>query len=198
MGVCVSGIEGLGAPPAPPAEEALTAEHKGAHPSLPPPTPSSTSLLTSLLLSHLLHLSFSPSSSIYSLLFRTYRPSLWLLTTFALIFTFPFVHGSVSFLPFLSFSLSSFSLPLTLFKSFHYLSLILRWSAGAGHIQCLLTVTTTSTVCFLFVASEVGPLSIFLFIPKDSSQKPCHFLKHCRLSHQFACISCRTLPYMSG
>lgn len=49
MGVCVSGIEGLGTPPAPPAEEALTAEHRGLiPPSLHPPTPSSTSLLTSL------------------------------------------------------------------------------------------------------------------------------------------------------
>lgn len=114
MGVCVSGIQGLGTTSAPPAEEALTAEHRGlTPPSFHPPTPSSTSLLTSLLLSHLLHLSFSPSSSIYSLLFRTYRPSLRMFTTFALIFTFTFVHGSVCFLPFLSFSLSTFSLPLT-------------------------------------------------------------------------------------
>lgn len=119
MGVCVSGIQGLGTPSAPPAEEALTAEHRGLiPPSFHPPTPSSTSLLTSLLLSHLLHLSFSPSSSIYSLLFRTYRPSLRMFTTFALIFTFTFVHGSVCFLPFLSFSLSTFSLPLTLFLIF--------------------------------------------------------------------------------
>lgn len=37
MGVCVCGIEGLGTPPAPPAEEALTAEHRGLiPPSLPP------------------------------------------------------------------------------------------------------------------------------------------------------------------
>lgn len=103
MGVCVSGIEGLGTPPAPPAEEALTAEHRGLiPPSLPPPTPSSTSLLTSLLLSHLLNLSFSPSSSIYSLLFRTYQPSLWMPTIFALIFTCAFV--SFCSLPFLSLS----------------------------------------------------------------------------------------------
>lgn len=58
MGVCVSGREGLGTPPAPPAEEALTAEHWGLI-SLPPPPPISTSLLTSLLLSHLLYLPFS-------------------------------------------------------------------------------------------------------------------------------------------
>lgn len=150
MGVCVSGIQGLGTPPAPPAEEALTAEHRGLiPPSLHPPTPSSTSPLTSLLLSHLLHLSFSPSSSIYSLLFRTYRLSLRMLTTFALIFTFTFVHGSACFLPVLSFSLSTFSSPLTLFKSFHYPSLIIRCSAGQ------LTVTATGIVCFLLVASKV-------------------------------------------
>lgn len=53
MGVCVSGREGLGTPPAPPAEEALTAEHWGLIVP-PPPPPISTSLLTSLLLSHLL------------------------------------------------------------------------------------------------------------------------------------------------
>lgn len=63
MGVCASGREGLGTPPAPPAEEALTAEHWGQTPlpppSPPPPPPLSSSLLTSLLLSHLLYLSLS-------------------------------------------------------------------------------------------------------------------------------------------
>ena len=70
MGVCVSGREGLGTPPAPPAEEALTAEHWGLI-SPPPPPPISTSPLTSLLLSHLLYL----SPSLYSLLFHTYWPN---------------------------------------------------------------------------------------------------------------------------
>lgn len=41
----------------------------------PPPPPITTFPLTSLLLSHLLHLSLSPSPSIYSLLFQTYWPS---------------------------------------------------------------------------------------------------------------------------
>lgn len=58
----MSGREGLGTPPAPPAEEALTAEHGGAHPSpsssahhhistdLPPPLTPSPSLAFSLAL----------------------------------------------------------------------------------------------------------------------------------------------------
>lgn len=62
MGVCVSGREGLGTPPAPPAEEALTAEALGAHLSpsssahlhistdLPPPLTPSPSLSFSLTL----------------------------------------------------------------------------------------------------------------------------------------------------
>lgn len=102
MGVCVSGIEGLGAPPAPPAEEALTAEHGGLIPPslllrpVPhlcwPPSSSNTFSISA----------FSPSPSIYSLLLGTYWPSLWMLTTFALIFTFTFVRCSVCFLPSLS------------------------------------------------------------------------------------------------
>lgn len=87
MGVCVSGREGLGTPPAPPAEEALTAEHGGLIPP-PPPPPITTSPLTSLLLSHLLHLSLSPLPSIYSLLFQTYWPSFFrTLTSFPTLFS---------------------------------------------------------------------------------------------------------------
>lgn len=57
MGVCVSGIEGLGTPPAPPAEEALTAEHGGLIPPslLPRPVP---------------HLCWPPSSSNTFSIFR--------------------------------------------------------------------------------------------------------------------------------
>lgn len=87
MGVCVSGREGLGTPPAPPAEEALTAEHWGLS-SPPPPPPISTSPLTSLLLSHLF--SLSPS-----LLFHTYWPSFWHHSLSAC-FTFHYIHLSLS------------------------------------------------------------------------------------------------------
>lgn len=84
MGVCVSGREGLGTPPAPPAEEALTAEHWGGL-MAPPPLllllrPSPTSPLTSLLLSHLLARLLSISVSLAltlpfrSLLFNTNQP----------------------------------------------------------------------------------------------------------------------------
>lgn len=66
--------EGLGTPPAPPAEEALTAEHRGLI-SPPPPPPISTSLLTSLLPAHLPYLTLPLPPSLYSLLFHTHWPN---------------------------------------------------------------------------------------------------------------------------
>lgn len=74
MGVCVSGREGLGTPPAPPAEEALTAEHWGLIPSTT--TPSSSAhphfSLTSLLLSHLFpSLAFSPNLPLFPIVVCT-------------------------------------------------------------------------------------------------------------------------------
>lgn len=161
MGVCVSGIEGLGAPPAPPAEEALTAEHGGLIPPslllrpVPhlcwPPSSSNTFSISA----------FSPSPSIYSLLFGTYWPSLWMLTAFTLIFTFTFVRCSVCFSPV---SLCPRSLYRWLWlRSAHYLLVIILCSAGAGQCQCL--STATGAVCFLLMAGEVSPLNTFLFIP---------------------------------
>lgn len=202
MGVCVSGIEGLGTPPAPPAEEALTAEHRGLiPPSLPP----------SILLRPVPHSCWPPSSShtfsisSLSLVFYLFpvvphisaRPrDAHNICSYFHIYVCPRLCLLSSHLSFSPPSFTSFQLPL--FKSLHYLSLIIYCSAGAGHIQRLLTVTATSTVCFLLVAGDVSPLSTFLFILKTSAQKPHYFQKYCRLYHQFARISCRTLSYVSG
>lgn len=163
MGVCVSGIEGLGTPPAPPAEEALTAEHRGLiPPSLPLSSYAQFHISTDLLPPPL-----TPSPSfVFSLVFYLFPVVLHIsaqpldvpniCSHFYILF--------VCFLPFLFYSLSSFSLPLTLFKYFHYLSLIIHCSARAGHTQCLLTVTAMSIISFLFDASEVSPSSPFFFL----------------------------------
>lgn len=130
----MSGREGLGTPPAPPAEEALTAEHEGrggeggggAHPS---PVSSAhlhvsplTSLLLFLLLSHLLSLSlplplFIPCCSTHTGPLSSKRsPFFFFLFCPRYFFTFYFVHQPFFFCSHLPAPLRKFILFIYLYS----------------------------------------------------------------------------------
>lgn len=78
-------------------------------------------------------------------------------------------------------SLSSFSSPLTLIK---ICSLSISDYSGQG--QCLFTATATGPVSFLLMASEVSPLSAFLFIPAGGTVHTGHSTYFFKKRRQFS------------
>lgn len=170
MGVCVSGIEGLGTPPAPPAEEALTAEHGGS--SLPPSSHAQFHISADL------PPPLTPSPSfVFSLAFYLF-PVVRHILAQSLDAHYIRSYFHIYVCPQLCF-LSPISLCPLLFTPdsdwnlFIIILVIILCGAGAGQSQCLLTATAKS-VCFLLFTSEVRPLRTFLFMPAGRTVHTSH------------------------
>lgn len=188
MGVCLSGIEGLGTPPAPPAEEALTAEHGG----LIPP---------SLLLRPVPHLCWPPSSSNTFSISRFLPRLLFIPCCSAPVSDAHYIRSYFRIYVCPQLCLLS-PIPLCPLSAYHWI--LLNSICYSSVIN--FTATAMSTVRSLIVASEVSPLGT-LFIPVGRTVHKSHatfksavnFLIFFISLHSllFKSICCRKLPYMS-